>query len=511
MIHGEWREPADLNPSRLALVLVLVAAALLRFWAISSGVPFQVQVDEPEVMERAVMMMKTADFNPHFFDYPSFYIYVQAVVAVFRFVLGAMQGRWSSLAAASTWDFYVWGRSVTAMLGTATVWIVYRAGMRWGGRTALLAAAMLAVMPLHVRESHYVLTDVPVTFFVALTFLLSLRAYERATMWSFIFAAMAAGLAGATKYNGILAVGIPLLACAMTPAVRPTRRVRVVCIVCVTLVTFLVASPYTLMDLPAFLNGFARLSSEYRRPSLIAEPIWLVYLKHLRIALQSPGSLIVMAGLTIGAWRVMRGPNRTRWALAISFPLIYFWFISRQAIVYARYLLPLVPFLSLLGAAAIVFTIAWMRRTSVARPLRDIATIFLTVVAIGPPAYTAIQFDANAAEVWTTQLAFEWIRRELPHGARIQSETRAFLIPPEFKATYVKELRLARIDPYAATDIDFLVSSSQNYGNYFQEPDRYRAEYAEYQQIFAQTEEVARFTPSSEHPGPTIRILKVNR
>jgi hypothetical protein len=32
--------------------------------------------------------------------------------------------------------------------------------MRWGARTALLSAAMVAVMPLHVRESHYVLTDV---------------------------------------------------------------------------------------------------------------------------------------------------------------------------------------------------------------------------------------------------------------------------------------------------------------------------------------------------------------
>ena len=65
------------------------------------------------------------------------------------------------------------------------MWVVYRAAMRWGARTALLAAVMLAVMPLHVRESHYVLTDVPATFLVMLTLLLSLRAHERATAWSF--------------------------------------------------------------------------------------------------------------------------------------------------------------------------------------------------------------------------------------------------------------------------------------------------------------------------------------
>ena len=77
----EIRKP-DLASSRLGLVLALVAAAMLRFWALSQGIPFSVQVDEPEVMVRAVGMMKTGDLNPHFFDYPSLYIYMEAIVAV---------------------------------------------------------------------------------------------------------------------------------------------------------------------------------------------------------------------------------------------------------------------------------------------------------------------------------------------------------------------------------------------------------------------------------------------
>ena len=225
-MNKEWRESADLNPARLGLVLALLAAAMLRFWALPQGVPCCPGVDEPEVMERAVRMMKTGDFSPHFFDYPSLYMYVQAAVAVFRFVFGAMRGLWGGLAQAPTEEFYVWGRAVTAILGTATVWVVYRAGMRWGGRTALLAAVMVAVMPLHVRESHYVLTDVPATFLVMLTFLLSLRAHERSTVWSFALAGAAAGLAGATKYNGVLAVLMPLLACVMTPAAPPVEAGR---------------------------------------------------------------------------------------------------------------------------------------------------------------------------------------------------------------------------------------------------------------------------------------------
>src|SRR6186713_2319560 len=129
-MESRWRMPAILAPRRFGLALALIAAALLRFWALPQGVPFSVQVDEPEVLLRAVRMMKTSDFNPHFFDYPTLYMYLQAVVAVFRFAVGAMRGMWNGLAQAPTEEFYVWGRAVTAILGTATVWIVYRAGMR---------------------------------------------------------------------------------------------------------------------------------------------------------------------------------------------------------------------------------------------------------------------------------------------------------------------------------------------------------------------------------------------
>src|SRR5688500_9612094 len=66
--------------ARLGLVLALLAAGLLRFWALPHGVPFSLQVDEPEVLVRAVRMMKTGDLNPHFYDYPTLYMYLQAVV-----------------------------------------------------------------------------------------------------------------------------------------------------------------------------------------------------------------------------------------------------------------------------------------------------------------------------------------------------------------------------------------------------------------------------------------------
>lgn len=509
------REAALLTRARFGLALSLAAAALLRFWALPQGIPFGVQVDEPEVLLRAVRMMKTGDLNPHFFDYPSLYMYLQALVAVARFLFGAMQGEWSGLAQAPPEAFYLWGRGVTAALGTATVWVVYHSGLRWGRRVALLAAVMFAVMPLHVRESHFVLTDVPVTFFVMLTLLMSLRAHERSTLVAFTLAGAAAGFAGATKYTGVLALFLPLTACAMTPAVRPSRIAAAAVIVVSMVVAFLIAAPYTLLDLPTFLNQFARLSGEYRAALAVPEAVWIIYLKHLRNAFGYPGSAIVVAGVVVGASKMVRGPDRLKWAMVTLFPVLYFRFISNQNIFYGRYLLPLLPFLSLLGAVSVVAIVDFMRHAKLPQGAKNSVTILMTLIAIGPPSYTSISFNANAAKVWTTEEAYNWIIREIPVGSKVTMESRQILLPINYRTTYLAQLRLHTFEQYVADGVEYLIASSQCYGPYLDPqnggPGRFPVEYADYMRIFSQTQELVRFMPSSDHPGPEVRILKIVR
>ena len=512
-MESRWRMPAIFNPTRFGLALALVAAALLRFWALPQGVPFSVQVDEPEVLLRAVRMMKTSDFHPHFFDYPSLYMYMQAAVALLRFVAGAMQGQWASLSQAPPEAFYVWGRALTAALGTATIWGVYRAGMRLGQRKALLAAGMFAVMPLHVRESHFVLTDVPMTFFVILTLVLSLRARERATTWAFACAGAAAGLAAGTKYNGVLAVLLPIIAGLSTPSVRPSRLVALFWIGMAMVLTFLIVAPYTVLDLPTFLNQFARLTGEYRAPSLVGEPVWLIYLKHLRNALRWPGSVIVIAGFALGIYRVAAGPDRGLWLLLTIFPIVYFRFISNQSIFYGRYLLPLLPFLSILGAAAVVKIVDLVRAAGTPPIVRNAVSIALALITIALPGYTSITFNANAAKEWTTEQAYNWIIKELPPGTVITFESRQVLLPATYKATYLPHLRMHPMEHYVTSGVQYLVASSAIHGPYFDLPNngpaKYPAEYAEYMNIFRQSQEVARFSPSSDHPGPELRIFRI--
>src|SRR5262249_46868509 len=92
-----WAPPwPKRSTTALGLGLALLMAAMLRFWALGSGLPFSPGVDEPEIMERAVRMIKTGDFNPHFFDYPALYMYLEAAASTLRFLAGAMEGRWAA-------------------------------------------------------------------------------------------------------------------------------------------------------------------------------------------------------------------------------------------------------------------------------------------------------------------------------------------------------------------------------------------------------------------------------
>ncbi len=502
-----------MRPSTASLALVLGVAAVLRFWALGHGLPYSPSVDEPEIAERALNMMRSGSLSPHpFYDYPTLYMYVQLLVDLVRFMIGALNGAWDSVDAIDVTTFYLWGRAVTALIGTATVLLVFQAGMRWGARHALLAAGLLAVMPLHVQSSHYVLTDVPTTFFITLALVLSLRAHERGTAAAFGWAGAAAGLAAATKYNGGIALLMPLLACVMTPRGKDARLRCALTATAAAAAAFLAGAPYTVLDLRSFLDGFARLATHFKVGAPPAEPPAIIYIKHLLISFGYPATLLALAGLIMAAVRIVKGPGRVRWAVLLVMPVVQFYMISGQQIVFGRYLLPLVPMLCLLAAMAVVSGVSLLRRYEIPRAPRAALIAALTAAALWHPLVASIGFDRQIARADTTRQAYDWIHQHLPAGATVVVETRKMLLPPLYKSRNVGQLRYQTYEDYRREGVQYLVASSQSYGPYLNSPQIHPNEYAEYMRIFEQSRELARFTPSPDGmklPGPELRIFQV--
>lgn len=510
MAEREWREASDLKPATVWLIVAIAGGALLRFWALGSGLPYSPGVDEPAVMDRVVHMLRTGDFNPHFFDYPGLIFYLHVPLACLKFLHGAANGAWLTLDQTQPVEFLRWGRALTAILGTATIFVVHQIGMRWGARHALLAAALFAFLPMHVRESHYVLTDVPMTFFVALAMLQTLRASEKPTMLAFALAGAAAGLATGTKYNGGLALLLPVMA-AWSTLHAPMPRVVLVCVsIASWAVAFLVVAPYTILDLPNFLNAFAYLFTFFRPRNEFAEPGWLVYLKHLRLTLGWPASLLLVGGMCMAAVRAIKGPGRLRWGLVFVFPVLYIWYIADRHLIYGRYLLPVLPFVSVVASAAVVSGVSLLRRFAIPRAARTTLIVALTVAALLPPLQTSISWVREAGRPSTKDAFWIWFEANVPKDAPVVFEQ--FDIRPTAryrKIEYVSRLTDRTYDDYKNAGVRFLVASSSVYNQVLNDP-RARPDLAgAYNDIFGRGREAVRVSPTDRRPGPEFRVIEI--
>jgi hypothetical protein len=460
-------------------------------------------------MERAVHMMKTGDFNPHFFDWPSLTIYVHLAVSCATFLVGSMRGMWSSLDQVGASDMFLASRAVTAAFGTATVWLTYLIGRRWGTVEAVVAALLLAVIPYHVRESHYVLADVPTAFLTTLTFLLALRANERSTLPAFAWAGLAAGLAASSKYNGSIAILFPLLAAGLTAGSPALRLQRGLVAIATAGAGFLAGTPYALLDLPTFLNDYARLASVFARERG-GEPGWSIYLTHLRAALGWPAFVMAFAGLLIAVTRTVLDPNRIRWVLLVTFAAVYFLVMAGSYQIYGRYLLPLFPIVGLLVAVAAVAVIRLLQRAPLPNRATHLLAIGLVAGLIAVPAFTSIGFDRSLGRVRTADLAYEWIVTHVPAGSKILVERQVLTLPPEqYNSFSVPSLLEQSYDDYASAGFEYMISSA--FGEAFAAPQNHREIYIGYRTLFARAERLATFYRSNDVDGPQLELYRIRK
>ena len=200
--------PPRPDVTRRWLYAILLIAAALRLFPIWFGLPYlRARPDETTAVSLA-MGVVYGDWNPHFFHWPSLTIYLfAALLRAASLVRGVLSGDPTLTAA----EQILIGRVCVALAGTVTVLVVYYIGKRCvDAATGLAAAALLAVALLHVRDSHFAMTDVLMTLLATASLAVLLRAMDEAlgpasiasvSARGFAAAGLLAGLATSTKYN----------------------------------------------------------------------------------------------------------------------------------------------------------------------------------------------------------------------------------------------------------------------------------------------------------------------
>ena len=391
---------------RLALPAIALVAFGLRIWGITFGLPAVYRPDENVVVGRAVGVLHGA-FDPRFADWPHLYFYVSAAW------LGALRPIFAWLGPAAP---YLGVRLLGAILGTATVVVVYLLGRRAYGQAAgLLAALFLALAFLHVRDSHFATIDVPLTLAVTVVLYLAVRLMETGTGKAGILTAAALGIAAGVKYNGALALAGIAAAVGSRPSARSVRTLaavglQVLAIALIGLVVFAVTSPFLIIDFARFQSSLGYIFQHLAAPSS-PEIGWIRLVRlGLWYGLDPPLFLLGLAGVIYAVmWR-----TPADWIL-LAFLVAYYGLIGVGHTDYARYADPLLPGLVLL-AARFLTEIAWrFRRTGL------ILAVGAALVSLPALAHD-FSFDSLLPRTDTRTEAFAWLASHVPAGARVAEQ-----------------------------------------------------------------------------------------
>jgi len=373
-----------------------------------------------------------------------------------------------------------------------------------------------------VREAHFALTDTPLTFFVAATLLMGLCAAEMGRMRWFLLAGAAAGLAAAVKYNGIVAILIPLVVSVTVASVR-NRTAAIACTIGGAMLAFILAAPFSILDLKNFLNGFAALMQHYNDRANAPVTTYLKYIADWYTFLNPridpyritawPAAILVLMGCLTVALDVRRRHARAASLALLIFPFAYFWFITNQsALIYARYALPLTPAISIALALGIVVArdeIARLAPSPAVHKLLLPALLLLLLPGFGSAVGSNWERRLQSPE----EAAAEWVVAHINPTDPIVIESHAFRLPPGFKAAYENSLISKTVDDYRDAGVVYFVMSSNETDKY---PTRaqFPAQIAAYDALLNATFQVERFSSppgSGMQKGSTLTILKLKR
>jgi hypothetical protein len=436
----------------LVLSLILLLAAGVRVWGITFGLPnSEVRPDEMTVVQNSLGLL-FGGLNPRFFNWPSLEFYAVAVLYRVAFEVAHFRGIFHLKfdmfrdAMVNPSPYLLVPRMVSVAAGVLSVWLVYRITRELLDRTtALVAAFFLALAYLHVRDSHFGVTDVPMTALALCTLVCLNRAVSAPTrLRSWALAGVMAGLTASTKYSGVMLIPVGVIAATIIivsqdePWSGKNAARRATIFLACALLGFVAGTPYAVLSYPAFFEGL-RFESHH----LVAGHGiqlgygWMYHLMFtLRYGLGTPLLVAGIAGIPILAiisWR--------KGALVCSFPVLYYLLLGRGTTVFVRYMIPIVPFLCITAAVSVMALTTRLSPRS--RNTGALISAAVAVLIALPSIQRVMALDSLLTETDTRVLATRWLHGRTQSSEWV-SETPDRILHPVWGSQ--EGLRLAHFD-----------------------------------------------------------------
>jgi YYY domain-containing protein len=552
----------------LALVAVLLVAAALRCYNINWDSGKLTHPDERSTVAFYAPSMhlpkdwstaldpRKSTFNPFWdlngqrrrsYTYGHFPLYLLTITASLAHNLAPLAERLGvspetvqTLATANGSPGFAYvGRFLMALADTFTVYLVYLIARRLYGQAAgLLAAALSAFTVTQIQLAHFFAVDPISTTFTLLALYGAMLMVERCTAGAAALTGLGAGLAIASKFSALPILVAPVVAVLITawrsrqdgPIVRAQALRHLVLAFVVAFLVFAVTSPFVLLDWSSFVEAVikeqgAMASGRADMPFTRQYRGTIPYLYHieqqLRWGMGWPLGIVAFLGLGWVLVRTLLRRAKPGELIMLSWIVPYFGITGLFLAKFVRYMVPVVPLFTVMGAGMLVggywvLDIRYSRRIpNIQYLLSNIQYLVAGVMLLATIFWSlAFVFGVYGTEhSWIT--ASRWIYDHVPDGSVLASEHWDDDLPlglPEPGAnTGAHGYRLVELPMYEddneqkyhllrsrLSEADYIIlSTNRLYGAIPNLPERYPMSTRYYRLLFAGElgfEKVAEFT-----------------
>ena len=372
----------------------------------------------------------------HFFDtgaidhrtvehYPGVVFWLFAAAAFIRYVHDLTKGIELPPDQIPVGHYVLAARIANVFVAGAIVWLTGLVGRRLSGRTVgLLAALLVAIVPLSIETTTVVRNDPGMVLAVIGAVYAALVFHETKRTGSLIVGGLLAGAATAIKYSSVFAIVPVFIATARGGSARERLRRSAIALLAFV-AAIAVTNHFVWWDFPNFLRQLAA------QVALTASGHWAAtdnpaafYVMVLSRFGPGPALLALAAAFTVYALCTPRTPL---W-IFVSFPLLYFWFMTQRPAQFPRWVFPLVPFAAIAGAAALaaacraIATAPLVRRATRPRLAGRAAITLVGAAALAQPMWSGIVSFSRRLAAPTHALAEQWLEAHAPAGSVVASD-----------------------------------------------------------------------------------------
>jgi len=471
--------PGSTKKVTYILLAIFILALGLRLWGINFGLPYEYHIDEVQYVRQAAKM-GSIGLEPTWWNNPPLFKYLLFAEYSGLYVIGRLTGLFAStsefrdkLYLDPSW-LYLLGRGTSALFGAITVLLVFWIGkITYSARSGLIAAFFLAVAFLTVREAHYAVNDSALTFWVTLCGLAAIQVYRTGKFRWYAICAIALGFGFATKYSAAIA-GIFLIGGHLLAPGNPWQKPGVTKLFGafgLTIASAILASPYFIIRPGTVIADVFRslfLGGKNGFDGWLIDPSggYVFYLKTLGWGLGVGLALLALIGLVAALIR-----HQPVDLLLAAFPIVWFLVLGSQKMYFARFILPVIPSLLILGAV-------WLDRAAsrmIKKPVyQSLALVLFSVLLSAATLFSSIRSDYLLTQIDTRTLAKQWIEANIPEDARIALDWEYHSVPlstqeklyPDsnrlYQANYIdlKGLSSKDLDWYRSQGYQYLIRSS---------------------------------------------------